>query len=242
MRRVGLSILRIRTLKRLRERSSLVPDNGLRHVGQSRLGERTEVAQASKTRLQASAILVACITSLVIVAAAVTAPRHVARTSADSDPIVGFWNYGGGVVQVVGSGSSFTGTVVKESAFSSCTHPVGEVIWRITKTTTGYTGTHEWFANTACTPGGSNDLGQSTWGVTETGAALVLHFCTTSPTEPSDTRCNDLTRAKPVVTTTTTPTTTAGGAVPVHLRPGRADSSGSTAAAPTTVGRGRRER
>jgi hypothetical protein len=118
-----------------------------------------------------------------------------ART--DVDPMIGYWNYGGGVVQVTGSGSSLTGTVVKATTFSSCPHPVGEAMWKLTRSASGYTGTHSWFAASDCTVG-SLGYGASTWLISESGGNLLLHFCTTSPKDKTDTRCNDLTRAKPV--------------------------------------------
>lgn len=116
------------------------------------------------------------------------------------DPIVGSWNFGGGVVQVTSSGTGFTGTIVKATQFSDCVHPVGEVIWRITPSGTSYTGTHAWFASPApeCKLGGLANRGQSTWSIVESGSSLLLHFCTTNPTNGADTRCSDLTRAKPV--------------------------------------------
>lgn len=120
-----------------------------------------------------------------------------ATARAEDDPIVGFWNISGGVVQVSGSGSGFVGTIVKPTRFSECTHPAGEVMWKIVKSGTGYTGTHTWFAAGNCTPG-SLGLGPTTWTVSESGDTLVLHTCMTSPVDPSDTRCSDLTRAKPV--------------------------------------------
>lgn len=118
----------------------------------------------------------------------------------EADPIVGFWNLSGGVVQVSGSGASFTGRIVKATVFSECPHPVGELIWRIAKAGTGYTGSHTWFASSApeCKLGGAADQGTSTWSIAEGGTSLQLHFCTTNPRNGSDTRCNDLTRAKPV--------------------------------------------
>jgi len=95
--------------------------------------------------IRASGVLV----SLVVVAA--TAGPASAATV---DPIVGFWNLSGGVVNVAGSGSSFAGLVVKATRFSTCTHPSGEAMWQITKTATGYTGTHVWFkALGDCRPG-----------------------------------------------------------------------------------------
>jgi hypothetical protein len=72
------------------------------------------------------------------------------------------------------------------------------MIWQITKTDTAYTGTHRWFADAGCTLGGDDSLGASTRTILESGSTLVLRFCTTSPTNESDTRCHDLTRARPV--------------------------------------------
>lgn len=105
-------------------------------------------------------------------------------------------------MQVTGGPASFTGTIVKATRFSDCVHPIGERIWRIAKSGDGYTGTHTWFASAApeCKLGGAAQRGKSTWTIVDSGASLVLHFCTTSPTNAGDTRCNDLSRAKPVAT------------------------------------------
>lgn len=120
----------------------------------------------------------------------------------DSDPILGYWNYGGGVVHVTGGPTSVTGTIVKATRFSDCVHPVGELIWRIGKTSTGYAGTHQWFnsAPPECKLGGPSDRGAANWSIVSSGSSLVLRLCTTSPSNSNDTRCNDLTRAKPIVT------------------------------------------
>jgi hypothetical protein len=119
------------------------------------------------------------------------------------DPILGYWNFSGGVVQVTGGPTSFTGTIVAGTRFSDCVHPVGEVIWRnVTRTGTSYRGTHQWFGSAApqCRLGGPSMRGVATWSIMDSGSALRLHFCTTSPERSTDTRCTDLTRAKPVVT------------------------------------------
>ena len=134
-----------------------------------------------------------CLLALLLVAAATGAGAG----AAEPDPIVGFWNLSGGVVNVTGSGTSFSGLVVKATRFSTCSHPAGEAMWKITKTATGYTGTHSWFKANDCTPG-SLGRGPTTWSITESGDSLVLHVCMTSPVDAADTRCSDLTRAKPV--------------------------------------------
>lgn len=154
-------------------------------------------------RLLALTVALAATLALGLVNAGATASAP-ARTAAleSSDPISGFWNVSGGVVQVTGVSTSFTGTIVKATRFSDCVHPVGEVIWRITKTGTRYTGTHQWFATVApeCKLGGASDRGVADWTIVDSGSSLRLHFCTTSPLRSYDTRCSDLTRAKPVVT------------------------------------------
>jgi hypothetical protein len=137
-------------------------------------------------------------------ASAGPAPSAPGRAEAPSagDPILGYWNVSGGVVQVTGGPTSFTGTIVKATRFSDCDHPAGEVIWRITKSGTSYTGTHQWFGTAApeCRLGGPSDRGAANWTVVDSGSSLRLHFCTTNPNNGNDTRCSDLTRAKPVVT------------------------------------------
>ncbi len=115
-----------------------------------------------------------------------------------ADPIVGFWNFSGGVVQVTGSGTSFTGIVVKPTRFSVCTHPAREVIWRLTKSGSGYTGTHEYFDTATCVPG-SGGRGAATWSIGESGGRPILHFCSTDPAPEGATECDDLTRAVKLV-------------------------------------------
>lgn len=122
----------------------------------------------------------------------------------DTDPVVGFWNFGGGVVQVTGGPTNFTGTIAKATQFSDCVHPVGELIWRIQKTASGYGGSHQWFGSHApeCKLGGPADRGAANWTIIDSGTSYVLRFCTTSPHDGGDSGCDDLTRAKPVATAT----------------------------------------
>ncbi len=126
----------------------------------------------------------------------------------DTDPIVGFWNYGGGVVQVSGGPTSFSGVVVKATRFSTCTHPVGEAIWKITNQGSSYVGTHMYFKDTSTCIPGSGGPGKSTWSIVETDSGYVLHFCSTDPTGSGGTDCDDLTRSKPVKPPATTTQTT----------------------------------
>lgn len=47
------------------------------------------------------------------------------------DPIVGSWRFGGGVVQVIQRGGSFTGVVVSSTTFAVCPHRAGERMWKL---------------------------------------------------------------------------------------------------------------
>lgn len=137
------------------------------------------------------------IAGLVAVGVSLPAALPAAQAGKAVDPIVGYWNFSGGVIRVSGGPTSFSGVVVKETRFSSCTHPVGEPIWKMKKQGSSYVGTHAWFDSDTCVPG-SAGLGPSTWTIAESEGQLVLHQCTTSPHDPGDTRCDDLTRAKAV--------------------------------------------
>jgi len=134
---------------------------------------------------------------LALMVALVALPGSV-QAHALADPIVGLWNFSGGVVRVAGAGTTFTGTVVKPTRFSVCTHPVGEVIWRITKSGSGYTGTHEYFDTATCVPG-SGGRGVATWSIGESGGKPILRFCSTDPAPDGATECDDLTRPMDLV-------------------------------------------
>jgi hypothetical protein len=143
---------------------------------------------------------------------------NTAKTSANAataDPIVGFWNFSGGVIHVTKSGAGFKGIVARTTAFrgSPCVHPAGETIWRITKSGTRYKGTHQYF-DESCVPG-SGGAGSSSWSISHYKDRFVLHFCSTVPGGTAR-KCADLTRAKPVepVTLPTPPTPPAEGKLP----------------------------
>jgi uncharacterized protein (DUF2147 family) len=132
-----------------------------------------------------------------------------AAKAASPDPIVGYWSFSGGVVQVTKSGAGFKGRVVRTTKFtgSKCAHPAGETIWLIGKKGSGYSGTHQYFDET-CVPG-SGGTGVSTWSIAHYKNHLVLHFCSADP-GGNPAGCADLSRAKPVqpVTAPTPPTVT----------------------------------
>ena len=71
----------------------------------------------------------------------------VGSASASSD-IEGVWAFNGGQIAIQPlSNGTFVGTVVSETAFAECPHPVGQQIWTaITKQSDGsYWGLHQWY-------------------------------------------------------------------------------------------------
>jgi hypothetical protein len=139
--------------------------------------------------------------------AAVTAALLLAAPAQAADQIEGSWFYESGQVLVEATGpGTFTGTVVKPTQFSACTHPVGQVMWQISGAGAAYTGTHTWFHNGDCSeyPGG-----QSTWTITSTDPTnFTMRFCSIEPGMGPPTfdpagnpippaSCNDLKRALP---------------------------------------------
>lgn len=119
------------------------------------------------------------------------------RPAHATEPIEGTWNYNGGQVLVEPTGTStYKGTVVVETTFSNCPHLVGERMWEIRGSGTYYEGTHLWFDSNDCATSGRTP-GHSTWTVIQSGSSLILKDCSTSPGDPSDIRCNDLTQAYP---------------------------------------------
>src|SRR5438876_811014 len=78
-----------------------------------------------------------------------------AGSAAPQDPILGLWSYRGSLVAVTTDGTGFAGTVVKRMRLpgSTCTHPAGQVVWRLGRSGTEYTGAHR-FLLQSCAPGG----------------------------------------------------------------------------------------
>lgn len=69
-----------------------------------------------------------------------------------ADPIVGFWQFKGGIIQVQGPGRDgmFFGLTmgVNPTYFDTCAHPPGQVLWEISGGGGIYTGRHAGFRNT----------------------------------------------------------------------------------------------
>jgi hypothetical protein len=101
--------------------------------------------------------------------------------------IEGVWSFNGGRVAIQRqSDGSWTGTVVAETRFAECSHPVGEVMWtRMRATTSGtWFGLHQWFfVGSACVP--NPQLGLTAWRLLEAkGGAHFLRACFSEPGDP----------------------------------------------------------
>jgi len=121
-----------------------------------------------------------------------------------ADQIEGSWLFESGRVLVEATGpGAFKGTVVEPTRFTACTHPVGQVMWRIGGAGASYTGTHVWYTSECA----ENPGGQSSWQILSTDPAnYTLRFCTVAPgggpptfdpasgTPTGDTRCHELER------------------------------------------------
>lgn len=107
-----------------------------------------------------------------------------------ADPIVGDWEYQGGVISVTGSGTSFSGVITKATSFNQCTHAVGQRIWTIRGSNGSYSGTHIGVNLADCTdlPMAANwslqDNGDGTYSLrlcAEAGCATLHRAADTTP-------------------------------------------------------------
>jgi hypothetical protein len=118
-----------------------------------------------------------------VIAAAMLLGVGVASAGATS-PIEGVWSFGGGQIAVQPSaGGTFTGTVVAETKFAECIHPVGQAIWTgMTLQPDGsYFGFHQWyFAAPSCVL--DPTLGRTAWRVLEAAdGSHYLRVCLSNP-------------------------------------------------------------
>ncbi len=109
-----------------------------------------------------------------------------------SSSIEGVWAFENGQIAVTPlSNGTFIGTVVDETKFAECVHPVGQEIWtNITPQPDGsYWGLHQWYFEKTCAI--NPMLGPSAWRVSEqANGAKSLRVClslpgTTQPTIPA---------------------------------------------------------
>jgi hypothetical protein len=108
----------------------------------------------------------------------------VASAGATS-PIEGVWSFGGGQIAVQPTaGGTFTGTVVAETKFADCTHPVGQPIWTgMTLQPDGsYFGFHQWYQQHSSTCVLDPTLGPTAWRILEaTDGSHYLRVCLSNP-------------------------------------------------------------
>ena len=88
---------------------------------------------------------------LALALAGAAAPAARAQ-SADVEAV---WSFQGGQIAVKAqSDGTFAGTVIRQTQFATCPHPVGEQIWAAMRRQPDgqYWGGHQWFNNADCSP------------------------------------------------------------------------------------------
>ena len=130
---------------------------------------------------------------LAIATALLLAAVGVASAGAASS-IEGVWSFEKGQIGIQRlSNGTYAGTVVVETKFVECTHPVGQEIWTsITEQPDGsYWGLHQWyFENSGCTL--NPTLGKAAWRVLEAkGGSHYLRVCLSEPGGPQPTIAAD---------------------------------------------------
>jgi hypothetical protein len=97
--------------------------------------------------------------------------------------IEGVWSFNGGEIAIQPTAEgSYQGTVVTETKFAECTHPVDQVIWTGMRLQPdgSYWGFHQWyFASDGCAL--NTTLGPTAWRVVEGGGTRSLLVCLSSP-------------------------------------------------------------
>ena len=95
-------------------------------------------------------------------------------SSTASAPIVGYWTFKGGVVQIATSGSGYDGTITTKPTDGPCAEPVGSVLLKLNSSGNHYTGAEEWWDSNGCVRMYSN-----TATIDVTGA--TAHLCSNDP-------------------------------------------------------------
>jgi hypothetical protein len=128
---------------------------------------------------------------MVALAAIVLLPMGVASmvstpagAAAATSSIEGVWSFNGGQIAVHSdSNGTLTGTVVAETKFAQCSHPVGEQIWTGMRLQQdgSYWGFHQWFYESSrCPP--NPTLGPTAWRILAgADGSDYLRVCFSSP-------------------------------------------------------------
>jgi hypothetical protein len=107
-----------------------------------------------------------------------------AGAAAPTSSIEGVWSFNGGQIAVhPGSNGTLTGTVVAETKFAQCSHPVGEQIWTGMRLQQdgSYWGFHQWFyESSGCPP--NPTPGPTAWRILAgPNGSHYLRVCFSSP-------------------------------------------------------------
>jgi len=109
-----------------------------------------------------------------------------------SASIEGVWAFDDGQIAITpAANGTFVGTVVDETKFAECTHPVGQQIWTdiVPQPDGSYWGHHQWYFEGTCAP--NPTLGPTAWRVEQaTDGSMYMRVCfsepgTTQPTIPA---------------------------------------------------------
>jgi hypothetical protein len=108
-----------------------------------------------------------------------------ASAAAAEQPIEGIWSFGGGAVAVKQSDDGLLqGTVVQQTTFAVCPHPVGQVMWTEMKERPNgsYWGKHQWYRGPDCEL--DPRPGLAAWRVVQTAKGTkALIVCLSEPGE-----------------------------------------------------------
>ena len=110
--------------------------------------------------------------------------------AAAAAPIVGFWTFKGGVIQVRAGASGYEGVVVKKPQSGDCAEPVGYLLLKLKGSGNHYTGSEEWWTDPTCERRYSDDATIDVSGAT-------AHLCSGDPFPgPPPSECVDMQRLK----------------------------------------------
>jgi hypothetical protein len=127
------------------------------------------------------------ISLLLAIAATILLLTVGVATAAPTSSIEGVWSFNGGQIAIQPEGNGkFEGIVVQPTKFATCTHPVGQKIWKeMTPQADGsYWGFHQWYQSNeeAGTCVENPVLGPTAWRVvSEPNGSSYLRVCLSSP-------------------------------------------------------------
>lgn len=120
------------------------------------------------------------LTLMLLTGAVLLAAPSAASAQADIEAV---WRFSGGEVAVQAQpDGSFMGTVIRQTQFAECPHPVGEQMWTQMRLQPDgqYHGEHQWFNVPACTY--MSPKGRTAWRVlTKPDGAKFLRVCFGKP-------------------------------------------------------------